>query len=162
MQDPDDLQPDISPVKGSWWRPSYILKRDWWAYWKDEDGRQLRALVPRNLRLDGSSEWILIGLLGIFPLGGLIALLFRLGADGPHRAAAVLHDWVYGCKGDIEYQVLVRGTWLTHTGLDRSEADWAFRSLAIDGGLLPWQAWPRWAALRIVARPWWGRLPPAG
>lgn len=133
-------QPNILPLAGSWWRPAYVLAEPYSVEWVGRDGQRLRLDIPAGARHDGSTEWLLVGILHLLPWGGLLALALRLGADGPHRAAALAHDWLYR----------------THA-VSRAEADHAFRVLAQVGGLTWWQAWIRWAALRAIGLPWWAR-----
>ena len=150
------VQPDIRPLPSPWWRPSYVLAETYVAEWTAQDGRRMRATAPQGLRLDGSTEWLLTAFLGLLPLGGLIALLFRLGPDGSHRGGVVIHDWLYGRGGAVPYEVRVGREWHTmRDGRTRDEADWAMRALSIDGGMPAPLAIPRWLGVRMLGRTWW-------
>lgn len=129
------VQPDLRPVPGPWWRPSYELAEDYAVAWVGMDGGHRQIRIPRGLRTDGSTEWLAMAC-GLLPAALLWVL--GVGADGPHRAAALVHDRLYQAR---------QGT--------RAEADHAFRVLALAGGLPPWRAWPRWVVLRCLGWAWW-------
>lgn len=148
-------QPDVVPLAQPWWRPSYQLRRDFEATWRGVDGRVLRMVVPAGFRSDGSSEWLLF-VLGLFP--AVLLWFFGIAADGPHRAAWVVHDWLYRYRGAVPYQVQARNAWVGGTiPLSREEADAAFCTLALQGGMLPWRTFPRWAVLRALGWVSWRR-----
>lgn len=128
-------QPDLEPLP-SVWRPRYRLRGHYTVEWLDSAGRTRRVVVPTGYELDGSSEWLVAVLLPMLPAGVLWVLGIR--ADGPHRAAALVHDWL--------------GKRRT---LSRSEIDWAFLQLQLAAGVPPWQAWMRWGAVRLTGWiPW--------
>lgn len=127
-------QPDIVPVP-SLFRPRYMLRSAYVAHWEGLRGPQ-RVWIPAEYRWDGSTEWLVAVVLPWLPAG----LLWLLGirADGPHRAAALVHDW------------------LGHTRtLPRDEVDWAFFQLCLMGGVPRPLARLRWAVLRLTGWiPW--------
>lgn len=146
-------QPDLRPLPRPWWRPSYVLQSDYTAAFRAPDGRMLRVTVPRGLCVDGSTEWIALPL-GLVPV--CVLWLLGVSADGPHRAAAVVHDWLYAHRDAVRYEVRIRDDWAVHVGeIDRETADAAFLELCRAGGVLRWRAWIRWAVLRLVGWAWW-------
>lgn len=149
------VQPDIAPIQGPWWKPSYQLRGDYTATWTAADGRVLRIVVPDGFCSDGSSEWLLL-VAGLLPAALLWA--FGVSADGPHRAAALVHDLLYRRRGMIRYWVQIHASWvLSDAPLTRGQADHAFRALAIAGGMPRWRSLGRWVVLRIVGWAWWLR-----
>lgn len=139
--------PILDPLPRPWWRPSYRLRADYTATWRARDGRTLRLTVPANFGSDGSSEWLVVPLLGLLHALPWLAWLMGVGADGPHRAAALVHDALYRRRGQSRIVGGLR--------LSRSDADHAFLALALAAGMPAWRAWPRWAALRLVGWAWW-------
>lgn len=151
------MQPDIRPMSKPWWRPAYELVEEFTQAWIGTDRRQKSVVIPKGFKLDGSSEWLawplvlvggalilkhLISSVMIFGLvmAGLALLLWLLGigADGPQRAAAVVHDWLY-----------------ENNLCTRKEADYAYYVICTMYGMTIWRAWPRWAVLRAVGWiPW--------
>lgn len=112
-------QPRILPLAEPWWRPAYRLLHDY---------TYKGITVPAGFEFDGSSEWLVSWVLPWVPAWAL--WLFRIRADGPHRAAALVHDWLY-----------------KHRIGTRAEADKIFYDLCVAGGLPKWLAWVRWAVL---------------
>lgn len=148
--------PILDPLPRPWWRPSYVLRADYTATWRARDGRTLRLTAPAGFRSDGSSEWLLVPLLGLLHALPWLAWLFGVGADGPHRAAALVHDYLYRNRDQIA--LIARPGFLVredYVAYNRADADHAFLALALAAGMPRWRAWPRWAALRLVGWAWW-------
>lgn len=128
-------QPDIVPLPG-YWVPRYRVRRAYRAQWVDLEGDVRTVVVPEGYEMDGSTEWIVKLILPFLPAIFIFALGLR--ADGPHRGAAVVHDWL-GHKRPF----------------GRAEIDWAFLQLALDGGVPWWAAWMRWGVVRMFGWiPW--------
>ena len=123
-------QPDVRPLPGHWWAPTYELQADWTVppdLVKTADNHPV--VVPAGFRTDISSEWIANLVLGFLPAA--LLWFFGVRADGPHRAAAVAHDYL--ARESI---------------VDRETADWVFYQLMKRGGMDEWRAWPRWQIVR--------------
>ena len=124
-------QPDIRPLAAPWWKPAcYRLESDYTATWIGRDGQTRTLTVPAGFQHDGSSEWVSLAL-SVIPSG--LLWLVGISVDGSHRAAALVHDYIYGQKP---------------AGYDRAEADHQFRELALAGGMAKWRADVRWMFLR--------------
>ena len=144
-------QPDVRPLPGTWWVPRYRVEQDFTVCYVDAKGISRELTIPAGFTHDGSTEWVLwvvvfaVSVLaeffgfGWFAIGLFAAsLLFGIRSDGPHRAAATVHDYLYANRF---------GTW--------TEADYAFWRLMRDAGMPGWRATPRWAFLRVVGYLWW-------
>lgn len=130
-------QPDVIPLEDLYWfMPRYQVRREYIAYWNAADGRVASCTIPAGFTSDGSTEWIVSLLLFFWPAG--ILWLFGIRADGPHRAAAVVHDYLYAKR---------KGT--------RYEADYAFLQLNLRAGVPAWRAYTRYFVLRVVGWVWW-------
>ena len=123
-------QPDLRPLPCAW-RPRYVLASNYPVQWERQNGTIGFTVVPSGTVVDGSSEWRVSVLLPFLPAG--LVWFLGLRADGPHRAAALVHDWLY-----------------LDRKLSREEADWAFWVLSLRHGVTPWRAKLRWRVLRLV------------
>lgn len=125
-------QPDIRPDPDAvWWRPCYYLNEDYKASWIDSENNLKKVKIPKGFHTDGSSEWTALIFLGFLPAG--LFWLTGIRADGPHRGAAVVHDYLY------KYSLT-----------SRKEADSVFWQLCRKGGMPKWRADLRWIVLRAV------------
>ena len=131
-------QPDIRPVPGPWWRPAcYVLLENYTVNWNNSDGEEQEVTVPFGFDHDGSSEWILL-LIGVIP--SFVLWLIGYGQDGVHRAASVVHDYLYVAQPE---------------GWTRAAADDAWYQLAVAGGMSVWRARLRWFFIRAFGWiPW--------
>lgn len=131
------VQPDLVPLPGTYWFvPRYRLRSDYAARWTDKQNKQVVLRVPQDFTCDGSTEWVVSALLFFVPAG--FVWLLGIRSDGPHRAAALVHDYLYAKR--------IR---------TRAEADYAFLSLCIDAGVAKWRAHIRYFVLRAVGWIWW-------
>ena len=77
-------QPNIAPISTS----MYILVNTWTYSWSSKDVYS-SITIPEGFVYDGASIpkifWSIIG----------------LAPDGIHRAAAIVHDWIYTFKGNL-------------------------------------------------------------
>jgi len=128
---PAAQQPDLRP-EGSWmWKPRYVLMQEYHCASVRRDGTLLRITIPTGFQTDGSSEWIARLVFAFLP--STVFWLLGLRADGPHRAAALVHDYLYRTQL-----------------LSRAEADYTFLRLARAGGMPLWQAVLRYCVLRLL------------
>lgn len=128
-------QPLIIPIKES--GDIYRLYAEY-TYTPDEgafDGFTL--IIPEGFEYDGASIpkifWSLLG----------------MGKDGMHRAAALVHDWLYIHKGEI---VSSDGQLLPYT---RKDADDLFFAMLKDASIVSWKAWVMYKAVRIAGQTVW-------
>lgn len=119
-------QPDIRPRKES--GQLYILMQDW---------MYRGFLVPQGFLTDGASA----------PKWTLSVVGFQ--RDGIHRAAAMIHDWLYVNKGTV---VRANGSTFTY---DRLYADKQFKGILKEAGVKNWQAWCAYYAVRLGGRLYW-------
>ncbi|MAH04005.1 MAG: hypothetical protein CL561_00395 [Alphaproteobacteria bacterium] len=78
-------QPSITPVKES--NDLYVLDKDY-HFTIEMKGYKRRHVIKKGFKYDGAS----VPLWGVFLIG--------LQRDGIHRAAALIHDWIYTNKGE--------------------------------------------------------------
>lgn len=114
------IQPDIRPVAES--KDLYELHE---AYLFEIDGKTM--LVPKGFRHDGATA---------------AALLFQ--RDGIHRAAALVHDYLYSIKGNLH------GFKFSRRMVDRK-----FKEMLIDAGVKSWHVWVAYIAVRLVGGFYW-------
>lgn len=113
-------QPDIRPVKES--NDLYELQHD---YVFDFIGTNF--VIKKGFRYDGASY---------------AALLFQ--RDGIHRAAALVHDYLYVHKGDVGGYIYTR-----------KQADKKFKDMLIAAGLKSWHVWLAHKSVRALGWIWW-------
>lgn len=124
-------QPDIRPVMAPWWKPvCYVLEEQYTVTWFDADDAERQVTVPTGFQYDGSSEWVML-LVGIIP--SFVLWLIGYGQDGLHRAASVVHDYLYVEQPE---------------GWTRAEMDELWYDLAIEAGMRTWRARLRWLFIR--------------
>jgi hypothetical protein len=66
-------------------------------------------------------------------------LLFQ--RDGIHRAAALVHDYLYALRGNVEGHEYTR-----------KDADDLFRDMLIEAGVKSWHVWAAYTAVRLFGR----------
>lgn len=108
-------QPDIRPVKEN--GDLYELQEDYTYH---------GITVPKGFRYDGAS----VPRLALTPFG--------FQRDGIHRAAALVHDWMYAKRGRIE----------EHNRYSREDADRIFREMLIGSGVKNWHVAIAYAFVR--------------
>ncbi len=133
-------QPDIRPTTGRW----YALQDDFALTWL-EDGAFFSLTVPKGFRSDGASvPRLLWSVIGLTP-------------DGPIRAGALLHDFIYRYGGEMpagSFRVYVRGEWAASAQpITRRRADWILRHFAQAAGISPRRALLVWTGVRVGG--WW-------
>jgi len=125
----------------------------WWLTLDDyrfrivKHGVTHEILVPAGYRYDRSTiPW------------ELLISKDQLGCKG-----ALVHDFLYGCKGVVPTRSVAELTPSTELGtgwcypwtvFTREEADELFRVVMLADNVLPWRAWAAWATVRIIARRW--------
>ena len=114
-------QPDIRPIKES--GDLYRLNEN---YPFEFRGKSL--IIPINFLYDGASG---------------ARLLFQ--RDGIHRAAALVHDWLY----------VHQGTLPDKTKYTRKQADQLFRDMLLQYGVKSVHVWVAYQAVRIAGRFYW-------
>jgi len=113
-------QPDIRPIGES--GKLYLLAKDFTAH---------GITVPKGFRYDGASV-------------PKIAWLVGLGRDGVHRAASLIHDWLYVNDGEID-----EGSYT------RKQADDLFRDMLKEYGVKSWHVFVAYRATRLFGWFWW-------
>lgn len=109
-------QPDICPVKES--GDLYELRENY------------------TFELKGHKYVILAGFM--YDGASCANLLFQ--RDGIHRAAALVHDWLY------VYQP---------PGVTRLDADKKFKEMLLAAGVKSWHVWIAYRAVRLLGWRWW-------
>lgn len=117
-------QPDIRPIKES--GSDMYLLMDNFVYTIPEIAN---VTVPKGFRSDGASN---------------AALLFE--RDGVHRAACLVHDWLYFNKGHIDDDVV----------LSRKGVDQFFFQMLLDYGVKSWHSRLAYWAVRAFGWIGWG------
>jgi hypothetical protein len=118
---------------------------DWRFKINEDHYSEHKIIVPKDFIYDGAS------------VPAFVTRLTGIRRDGEHRAAALLHDWLYHHKGRLpgeHYQINFEGehddTWATWT---REEADRLFGRVMREFG---YTRWKRVWAYRTVR--WFGWL----
>ncbi len=115
-------QPDIRPIKEN--GQLYKLAQPYSFHL----GLNL-IIIPKSFQYDGAT---------------FAKLLFQ--RDGIHRAACLVHDYLYenkGIVGDIVY--------------DRKCADNKFKELLKRAGVKHWHVWVSYTAVRLLGWIWWDK-----
>jgi len=117
-------QPENIPVL----RGTYVLSRSFVYTWRGRSGKLYRIIVPKGFRYDGAS----IPRIFWTPLG--------LSKDGLHRAAATVHDFIYGKSGDMKSSLFMArtttGHWMSYPGkFTRKQADNIFYHTMLEAGV---------------------------
>jgi hypothetical protein len=91
-------QPDITPIRGD----LYKLDAQYVYTWKHQ-GAERRITVPLGFEYDGAS------------IPRILWTLVNITPDGLHRAAALIHDWIYRNRGNLgdSYQKFLEDSWKT-------------------------------------------------
>jgi hypothetical protein len=113
-------QPDIRPIKEN--RDLYELQQPYSFHL----GLDL-IIIPKGFRYDGASY---------------ANLLFQ--RDGIHRAACLVHDYLYVCRGQIGDVIYTR-----------YEADKKFKSMLQEAGVKNWHAKLAYKAVRLLGWVYW-------
>lgn len=113
-------QPDIRPVKES--GDIYELFKDYDFKFKGQD-----CTVQKGFRHDGAT-----------------GAQFLFGKDGVHRAAALVHDYLYINRG-----------FLKNLSYTRKDADRKFQEMLIDAGVKSWHINLAYFAVRIFGAFYW-------
>lgn len=108
------IQPDISPLP----RNRYILDNDFEYVWISK-GITYKIIVPKNFIYDGASiPRFLWSISGIMP-------------DGIHRAASLIHDYIYHFEGRMPKNTLYlsdgENNWVEYRNkISRKDCDMLF------------------------------------
>lgn len=116
------IQPDLRPVKES--GDIYEL-RDKYPF--ELNGQVF--YIPAGFRSDGATG---------------ARLLFQ--RDGRHRAAALVHDYLYVHQGKIEGYTV-----------DRKTVDLLFKEMLRDAGIKSWHVAASYIVIRALGWIWWSR-----
>jgi hypothetical protein len=136
-------QPDLIPVNDS----QYYLVRNYSYVYQDTRGKY-RITVPTGFVTDIASvprfAWTLAGIL----------------PDGLHRAAAVVHDFLYQWRGRLRpgclEACLSNSTWVPSDRVfTRQDCDKIFLEAMKDAGAVPWKANAMYWAVRLFGGPAW-------
>lgn len=112
-------QPDIRPVKEN--GQLYILM---------EDFTYNGITVPKGFRYDGAT-----------------GAKFLFGKDGIHRAATLLHDYLYEIKGKLP----------SGAEFNRLYVDKIFKDMLKEYGVKSWHVFLAYAAVRLLGGIYWAR-----
>lgn len=120
-------QPLLVPVRAPGDDPLYRVVQPWRYDWKLPNWAAQRLTVPRDFEMDGASvPRLLWTLTGITP-------------DGLHRAAAVVHDFIYRYSGHLPadaHQIRLPSGWADTGHLwTREEADRLFARILRECGV---------------------------
>ena len=114
------MQPDIRPIKES--GALYELNQPY----SFQMGLEI-IVIPKGFKYDGASY---------------AKLLFQ--RDGIHRAACLVHDYLYEHEGKIGN--------ITYT---RKRADVKFRQMLLAAGVKSWHVWASYTAVRLFGTVYW-------
>lgn len=139
-------QPDLRPVGEG----RYILLGGYRYVWSDR-GLDKKIVVPVGLETDGAS------------VPRLLWTITGLTPDGPIRAAALVHDFLYRHGGKLPEGALLgrnpSGAFipLDHYEFTRAEADGLFHQIMLQSGISARKAWLAWAGVRMGGWTAWGK-----
>lgn len=127
-------QPHIIPVKES--GDLYVLQEDFTMY-LGKYGHHVNVIVRKGFRHDGASVprwfWSLTG----------------LTRDGMHRAAALIHDYLYTIRGKLN----------TYDGhpytMNRKDVDKLFKAMLKDYGIANHRVWIAYRGVRLFGQSYW-------
>ncbi len=115
-------QPDIRPVKEN--GELYDLAQEYTFYLGND-----AVVVPVGFRHDGAT---------------FSKFLFQ--RDGMHRAACLVHDYLYENKGAIDAVIYTR-----------YEADTKFKKMLKEAGVKNWHVFASYSAVRLFGWLWWDK-----
>jgi len=137
-----DLQPDLRPVKES--GRLYRLMEDY-SYTLSLRPLQ-RVKIEQGFQTDGLSAWRFAALIG-------------LGRDGIHRAAVLVHDFLYVRSGRLtheDYEEFHNGVWCgQYKGFSREDADLIFLQMLERAGVKSFHKYVAYYAVRLFGRFYW-------
>jgi hypothetical protein len=129
-------QPHIIPIKES--GDVYRLEHDYIIDLRPYTTKHVELVIEKGFVYDGASvpRWL-------WSLSGL-------GIDGLHRAAALVHDFIYIYKGDFKDDDT--GSDIT---LSRKEADLIFKKMLTDVGIASHRVWLAYHGVRWFGQSVW-------
>ena len=129
-------QPDIRPL-GESGKERYVLNEDYSFAFYNREGLQALTIM-KGFKYDGASvpRWAMA--------------LIGFERDGVHRAASLVHDWLYVNGGRVDENDVN----LTYI-YDRHEADTIFLKAMEYHGIKSWHARIAYIAVRISGRFVW-------
>ena len=134
------IQPLIIPVSES--GKLYELQHDYEVDLINYIHRDIQLVIPEGFRYDGASVprplWSISG----------------LSRDGLHRAAALVHDFIYHYKGDFVDESNQKDLTLT-----RKEADKVFRKMLKEVNIASHRCWLAYCGVRLFGGFWWNKPP---
>lgn len=128
--------PEIEPLDEklfgkNWYRLIDTYTYEWKLKINENEYSERKIIVPKDFIYDGAS------------VPSFVTRLTGIKRDGEHRAAALLHDWLYHHKGRLPgeyYQINFEGehddTWTKWT---REDADRLFGRVMREFGYLRWK-----------------------
>jgi len=154
------IQPDVLILKKDY----YVLTKEYTYKWDlcgyisrggevKEDTREEdmvvenKLTVPKGFRWDGASVPRFLWWLGFWP-------------DGKHRAAALVHDFIYIYKGKLPAEYF-KAQYEGHTfhpqygSFSRKDCDRLFRKMMRDGGVAEWRVQIMFYAVRWFGGFYW-------
>lgn len=139
-------QPDLEPIGyADDGHPLYRVRVNYIYQWTAPDGKERRLIVPYGFRCDGASV----------PK----CLWHFMLPDGLHRAAALIHDFLYDYRGQIpvgSYQRLDAGKWVViDAPWKRVHADKMFARILRESNVPKFQRRNAYRAVRIGGWTFW-------
>jgi hypothetical protein len=141
-------QPDNEPIaERADGHTIYELRHPYAYIWAGPDGKKRCIIVPAGFIYDGASVprfvWTLSG----------------MSPDGLHRAAALIHDWLYEHKGKLPVGSYLReetGGWdVIEADWQRDHADRMFGQIMREFGVSPWRRKVAYKAVHWFGRTAW-------
>jgi len=118
-------QPHMVPVRTVDGKEMYRLEADYTFSWFAES-TGWKLVVPAGFISDGASVPRVGALLGIYP-------------DGLHRAAALVHDWLYRWRGEVPPEQFLKNDghgWVpVRVGWTRAQVDKLFANMLAVAGV---------------------------
>lgn len=137
-------QPNIVPIS----QGKYRLEEDYQYQW-DYLGNTYRLNIPAGFEYDGASiprfAWSVLG----------------MSRDGLHRAAALVHDYIYEFEGDVPIGAISQldgNTWkllFTTRVFSREEADKMFCRILRESNVPSWKRKVVYWAVRAFGWTYW-------
>jgi hypothetical protein len=139
-------QPSLTPVQPE---GTFHLDEDYIYTWEHE-GRTFRLIVPQGFLTDVAS------------VPRLVWTISGITPDGLHRAAAVVHDFLYLHQGAVPpqyYQVRQQGEWVNiDYTFTRAECDKIFARLMREAEVGKVRRRLMYLSVRVFGGPYWSRV----
>ena len=130
----------------------YLLVEDWTFTWNYTEVVESCINVPAGFVYDGAS------------IPRMFWRIFGVTPDGVHRAAAIVHDWIYTFDGDVPSGSITRSVLqpdCTYKKLDtidkwtQKDCDKFFKKMLLDTPLPRWKVQTMYIAVRLFGWSKW-------